>query len=424
MYNLFIFKTNSIRGVNYGIGTYLNQLINCLMEYEDIFIYIVNYCSVLHKELCCYNKSPRLIEINIPSTILSYEVEIWKNKYAARIIDIITVFINKANNVVFQVNYPAALQLVKQLKSRFHFPVISTVHLANWQIEFDGNKQQFIKYWSNRKEVYYYKLKHIDEELDLYRISDRIITVTNYMKEFINTFYNIPNERITTIQNGIKSKINIAIKQEEKKQLKQELGFNVAERIILFVGRLDPNKGLPFLIESFKDVVTQNAKSRLVIIGGDSGPVKISEYLTHCLNIWSKVTFTGFLDHEMILKYYKIADIGIIPSIYDHCPYVLLEMIDHNIPMIISNTEGLNELLSNDQSIYLTPTCDNEGNISLNKNEITNAILTLLRDKRKVKNITKNYKELLLNKYSADRMGNEMYNVIRGISLNPVIDHD
>jgi glycosyltransferase len=411
MISLFIFRTN-MRGTRYGIGTYIKQLSLSLVKNTDTTIYLVDYHSSEYKEFTFNSKVSRLHEIHIPTPKTGFGNEKQKQKYASRVIDLLTVFINKELNVVFQVNYPDALPIVRQLKSRFSFPVISVVHSAQWHFIFDGNKQKFIEAWTNNRDTENDKLKPIAEEKELYELSDKIISVTDYMKDFIREYYHISEEKIEVIHNGIDSNVFHIQGKEEKAALKQSLGFSKDERIILFSGRLDASKGIYFLLDAFAKVNKQFDNIRLVLIGEDSGPDKICQFLNHCENIWSKISFTGFLESETVLKFYQVADVGIIPSIYDHCPYVALEMMGHNLPLIISNTEGLNEILKDDQSIYLEPLLDREGNITYNNNEITDAILSVLNNEEKRELLTRDHHELIRTKFSADRMALEMSYVL------------
>jgi len=263
-------------------------------------------------------------------------------------------------------------------------------------------------------------LKSSKDERELYELSDKIISVTEYMKEFIIKYYNIPEEKIGVIHNGIDNTNFHILVKGEKDALKHSLGFRKDDKIVLFSGRLDSSKGIYYLLNAFAEVIKKFDNIQLVLIGEDSGPDKICQYLNHCENIWSKITFTGFLEYENVLKFYQIADIGIIPSIYDHCPFVALEMIGQNVPLIISNTEGLNEILTDDQSVYLTPLFDNEGYISFDKREIAQSILSLLYDDKKAKRITREYSELIRSQFSAQRMAGEMYSIFKSLSLTTV----
>jgi len=234
-------------------------------------------------------------------------------------------------------------------------------------------------------------------------------------------YFNISEKKIEVIPNGIDKSVFHMINKDEKESVKQSFGFARDEIIILYSGRLDKGKGIYSLINAFNLVCKQCNNIRLVLAGEDSGANRISQYLGHCTNIWGKVTFTGFVEYEIINKLYQIADIGIIPSLYDHCPYVALEMIGYNVPLIISNTEGLNEILTKDQCILITPIVDNDGNITLEENDIADAILSFTRNESSITNyIISDYQDLMKTKFSSKRMGKEMYSLLLNLQTTEV----
>ncbi len=417
--SLFILKPTG-RGVHYGIGAYLKYLTEALLTRGDINIYVVIYLSDRKKEFEVEAIKPGLQYIHIPPPRNSFKGDEQSQKYANRIVDFLTPFILTCPNVVIQTNYPDTLPIVKRLKRCFSLKVVSVIHSAQWQFIFDGNKKKFTEAWINNREGYSEKLKPVCVEKELYEISDKVISVTHYMKDFVKEFFKIPEEKIEVVPNGIDTKLLLGTNITKKEELKQSMGFNQNEKIILYVGRLDKWKGIYFLLDEFAEVCKQYENVRLVLAGEDSGPDKISQYLAHCKNSWSKVTFTGFVDFNTMQKLYQIADIGIIPSLYDHCPYVALEMISNNVPLIVSDTEGLNEILTKDQCLYINPSVDDEGFVYFTKNEIVGAIKKSLSpmgiDKINKEERIDYYPAVIKSKFSTKLMGARMYSIFRSLA--------
>lgn len=413
---MFILKPN-MRCMSYGIGTYLNQLLKTLALKDDLNIYVINYFSENYRELTNSTVGRNIVEICIPPPFSKISNDNLANKYSSRIVDILVPFVTKCSNPIFQVNFPDTILLVNQLKARFSAKIIYVVHSVQWQFAFNGNKQKFIESWLSSKEHKPTGMKLIEIEQKLYRISDRIVTVTSFMKNFISHYFSIPSEKIFVIPNGIDNSLIGQMSVEEKKVLKQKHGFRKDEIIIIFSGRLDKSKGLNLLIDAFKEVCKQFDNIRLVIVGEDSGPDTISKYFLKCKDIWSKVTFTGYVNYETMQNLYKIADIGIVPSIYDQCPYVVLEMINYNIPLIISNIDGLNEILKKDQCIYLEPQINSDGDINFSIKEISEAIISLLSNFELLsRKLTLEYKNIIEDKFSARSMGERMYSLMRNLN--------
>lgn len=144
MITIYILKCK-MRGIRYGIGTYINQLLE-LLKYDDIKFTIINYHTDNSKEFSVNPKSSRLTEINIPTPFNKPNSEKGSLKYASRIIDLLSEFLPLNTNSIFITNFPDALPIVKQLKLQFpSVPIISVIHSAQWQFSFMANKKNLLK---------------------------------------------------------------------------------------------------------------------------------------------------------------------------------------------------------------------------------------------------------------------------------------
>ena len=125
------------------------------------------------------------------------------------------------------------------------------------------------------------------------------------------------------------------------KQLRQKYGFGNNERLLIFAGRLNPVKGVIELIKAFKFLQEEMPDVRLIISG--DGDFK------HCFEAaspyWSQIVFTGFILKEQLFELYAIADIGIAPSLHEEFGYVVLEMMMNKLPVIVSSSTGLKEIM-------------------------------------------------------------------------------
>jgi len=405
MISLFIFKSNS-RGMQYGIGTYIRELTRSLLAIPGIKICIVSYKSFDCKEFSKSTGADRITEVTIPSPIFqSAQNNYFEKKYASAVVRLLSDFMPKNGNVIFQINYIDDLPIAVRLKECFNFPVISIVHFAQWQQIFEGNRKKLaglnIDKPSNNIEF------TLSQERDIYRLSDHIVSVTDYMKEFLVNEYAIDPEKITVIHNGLDYSEYKSISKEKKNELRKKLGFQRDDIIILFSGRIDPCKGIIFLIEAFEQACKQNPDLRLVLLGQGN----IQDCQKKLQSSFGKVTYPGFLPKEIVISFYKIADIGIAHSVYDHCPYTVLEMMANRIPLIVSRINGLDELLSDDQCLFVDPVLSKEGDITFNIEELSDAILTLAGNNNLRNELANNAHKSFTEKFSANRMAEEMNNL-------------
>ncbi len=305
MISLFIFKSNS-RGMQYGIGTYLEELTHALSGFFDIEILIISYQSSDTKEFSLKGKSERTCEIKIPRPYF-YNNQSKSNdkKYAASVIRFLSGIILKKQHVVFQFNDINDLPIILGLKDQYNLPVLSVVHFAQFQEIFEGKIMKIaglnLDKPANNIEF------TLSQEREMYRQSDHIVSVTGYMKEFLINEYGIKPDKITIIKNGLNQINNNQVSKEEKAEIKRRFGFGEHEIILLFSGRIDPCKGINYLMEAFERAYRKNNSLRLVILGQGS----IQDCQKKIQSCFGKVTYTGFLPRETVTEFYKIADIGI-----------------------------------------------------------------------------------------------------------------
>ncbi|MBE0674328.1 MAG: glycosyltransferase [Bacteroidales bacterium] len=409
MMTLVIFKSNA-RGMQYGMGSYLRELTNALLQYSNVKIIQVHYNNSSFREFSIERKSVNHTEINIPASIWKLSTGLsYDEKYSASVINMLSTVIPTEENVVFIVNYITEYQIIKRIREIYSYPIISVVHSAQWQLFFNGNRKRFEAIGTDalveKPEINFL------QEKEIYQISDIIISVTNYMKTFITDEYKVNPSKIKVIPNGLKAPDQKKLTKVQRVALKHSLGFRSDESIILFSGRVDPSKGIYFLIESFIKACKISDNLRLVIVGQGN--------FVDCLNkygeFYGRITYTGFLKQEDLFKFYQVADIGIVPSFYEQCPYTVLEMMAFGIPLIMSEIEGLSEILNNNECIFLTPLINEEGDIEFDTDDMAYAVIKLLGNKILRKSLSKSYIDLVNTRFTAKRMAENILEVLEGL---------
>lgn len=123
------------------------------------------------------------------------------------------------------------------------------------------------------------------------------------------------------------------------KQIK-EVRRNSDNINLLFVGRLNRQKGADLLIEAFKRI-DNNALTLLLI-----GRLEEENYFQNLAGGDSRIHFCGYIPHHRIDEYYRQADMVIIPSrCFEALSLVALESYSHCLPVIASRTGGLIEMV-------------------------------------------------------------------------------
>jgi colanic acid/amylovoran biosynthesis glycosyltransferase len=129
---------------------------------------------------------------------------------------------------------------------------------------------------------------------------------------------------------------------------------------LLCVGRLTPAKGQAILLESLAQLKNEGVFITLTLVGMGPDEQSLRKY-AEFLGIGLQVTFTGAVDQDHILNYYKAADIFILPSFAEGLPVVLMEAMAMEIPCITTAITGVPELIVNGQNGLLVYAADTDG---------------------------------------------------------------
>ena len=299
-------------------------------------------------------------------------------------------------------NYHRNENFANELKKVFKCTIISVVHFSDWGFTIFDNPER-LQYLLKLKEPNKFEAniqKIFEEERIDYIKSDHLICLSNYMKQILFHHYNIDLTKISVISNGLKDMVNTSINTiflRKKWHIKQE------DKIILFAGRLDEVKGVSFLIRAFRKVLISHPGSHLIIAGNGIYDFFIEE----AKDISLKVTFTGLLSKEKLYELYRIANVGVVPSLFEPFGYVPVEMMMHELPIVATATSGLNEVV--DESCGLkVPLIVSPDNVEIDTSLLAQKIIYLLQNPEEAKRLGKNGRKRYLEKYSSEVFGKNM----------------
>ena len=331
------------RSAIYGIGSYLEQIKICFSQFDNTFIHII----WLNSEVSvCEIKSDRefLEEIMLPSYdqvpschIARYYRSCW---YLLRSF----LQIEKEAPVYFFLNHTKYYLLVPEIKQTFPQSIVYfTIHYQKWCFLLDGQVAALRSLLSKQEQELQGMERDIwhsfQEEQSAYRSVDRVVSLSRFTSGLLQQVYQIPAHKIDLVYNGMADVAPVG--PRDKESLKKELGFPSGERIILFVGRLDPVKGVHLLLRAFMALSEELPDCRLILAGDGN----LLPYLQACDRHWGRITFTGRLGKERLYQLYQMADIGVMPSLHEQCSYTAIEMMMFGIPLIASTTTGLKEMI-------------------------------------------------------------------------------
>ncbi|MGL5074759.1 MAG: glycosyltransferase family 4 protein, partial [Waterburya sp.] len=224
------------------------------------------------------------------------------------------------------------------LKHNFKLPIVATIHATEYG-RYNGIhtvKQQYI----NDKE------KHLTHE------AWRIIACSQYMHQEIQRVFQAPADKIDVIYNGIRPEKKRHDRQFERIKFRRRFA-NDKEKIVYYVGRMTHEKGVSVLLNAAPKILwSMGGNVKFVIIGG--GDTNHLQQQAKSLGIEEQCYFTGFMSDQDLDKFQTIADCAVFPSLYEPFGIVALESFAARVPVVVSDTGGLPEVVHHDYTGIVT----------------------------------------------------------------------
>jgi glycogen(starch) synthase len=174
--------------------------------------------------------------------------------------------------------------------------------------------------------------------------ADRVIACSAYMREHISDIYGLEEERIAVIPNGIDPADLVPV--DDLDTLRSRFAAP-DERLVLLVGRLVYEKGFQLALEALPGLIDRVGNVRFMVAGSGTAEQELREQATR-LGLDDYGTFLGWIGDDVLHSLYRIADLTVVPSIYEPFGLVALEAMASGCPCLVADTGGLREVVPND----------------------------------------------------------------------------
>jgi glycogen(starch) synthase len=218
------------------------------------------------------------------------------------------------------------------LANRFRAPLLMTIHATEYgrhQGWIDSHPQSYIhgveRWIANRAE--------------------RVITCSHYMRGHVADIYDLEEHRISVIPNGIDP---LDLQPVDDLETLRARFAAPDERLLLLVGRLVYEKGFQLALEALPGLIERVGAVRFLVAGSGTHEAELKAQAQQ-LGLLEHGTFLGWIGDDVLHSLYRIADLCVVPSIYEPFGLVALEAMASGCPCIVADTGGLREVVPHEE---------------------------------------------------------------------------
>ena len=188
-------------------------------------------------------------------------------------------------------------------------------------------------------------------ERELMASVDRIVAFSPHERDAMVRLYQADATSIELIPCGVDLALFRPLDQQE---VREKLGLN-GEKVLLYVGRLEPLKGLELLLHTAAQLQTCE-QIRVLVVGGGTGrdqEIDRMRDLARRLNVDEVFDFVGRVDQQDLPLYYNAADVCVVPSFYESFGLAALESMACGTPVVATRAGGLSTIIQHGRTGYL-----------------------------------------------------------------------
>ena len=258
-------------------------------------------------------------------------------------------------------------------REKISVPIIATLHHP-WSAE-----RRFIKAKIPHFRPTYFRrlvvLSHFAKmSKGICENADKLIAISKYTAQSYISEFHVPSDKIEIIPNAVDT--NKFHPEVEGYEIRKKLELKEKDHVVLFVGRLDCNKGIEYLLRSFSRINEEVSDAKLLIVG--EGPVKrYIHTFTSKYPFKNSIIHVGHVSEEDLPKFYAASDLVVLPSLMEGFGITLLEAMASGKPCVATRAGGVEDAVINGETGLVVPPADSYS--------LYHAIRTLLTDDKRSK---------------------------------------
>ncbi len=220
------------------------------------------------------------------------------------------------------------------LAKRFGVPLVTTIHATE-----HGRHQGWVE---QHPQTYIHGV-----ERWITNRSERVIACSHYMREQIVDIFGVEESKVSVIPNGIDPEDLCPQDPAELRRLRGEFA-DPDQKLVLLIGRLVYEKGFQLALEAMPKLIEQVPGTRFLVAGSGTHEAELHKQADE-LGLGEDGTFLGWIGDDVLHSLYAIADVCVVPSIYEPFGLVALEAMASGCPCIVADTGGLREVVPHEE---------------------------------------------------------------------------
>jgi glycogen(starch) synthase len=178
--------------------------------------------------------------------------------------------------------------------------------------------------------------------------SEWVIACSHYMREQIADIFGVEERRVSVIPNGIDPEDLQPQDPAELERLRGEFA-SPDQKLVLLIGRLVYEKGFQLALEAMPQLIARMPETRFLVAGSGTHELELRRQAEQ-LGLMPHGTFLGWIGDDVLHSLYRIADLTVVPSIYEPFGLVALEAMASGCPCIVADTGGLREVVPHEEA--------------------------------------------------------------------------
>jgi glycogen synthase len=220
------------------------------------------------------------------------------------------------------------------LAKRLRAPLVMTIHATEY-----GRHQGWV---DNHPQSHIHGI-----ERWMANRAEQVIACSWYMRDHVSDIYGIEEDRVAVIPNGIDP---ADLQPWDEAEMRRFRGRFAApgEKLVLLVGRLVYEKGFQVALEALPRVIDELGSVRFLVAGSGTHEEELRAQAV-TLGLDAHGTFLGWIGDDVLHTLYRIADLTVVPSIYEPFGLVALEAMASGCPCLVADTGGLREVVPHEE---------------------------------------------------------------------------